>query len=172
MRKRTETHHQQVNGICIHAGSSKDLVDVLSLPLWESGLEVGEPRDTRPDSLIGCSESSKNAEKLVDFTVTRKESSFGGHFNEDAANGPDVDRRTVKSASHQDLWRSVPESDDFMCVGSDRETDAASKTEISQFDVSLRVNQQVLWFEITMKDTMSMTVSDPLKQLPQVGLDD
>ena len=53
-----------------------------------------------------------------------------GHFGEDAAYGPDVDRRRILLGSEEDLRRSVPEGDNLVCVGLDWESKGSGETEI------------------------------------------
>lgn len=52
-----------------------------------------------------------------------------------------------------------------MCVGSQRDTERPCQTEVGKLEVSLRVDQQVLRFEVSVKDTMRMAVVQPLYEL-------
>jgi hypothetical protein len=50
-------------------------------------------------------------------------------------------------------------------VGFHWEAEGAGETEIGEFDVSIFVNKQVLWFEISMHYTVRVAVSSRLKNL-------
>ena len=52
--------------------------------------------------------------------------------------------------SEQNFWRSVPHGDDFVRVGPHRVAEGSSEAKVGEFDDSLLVNQQVLWFQISM----------------------
>lgn len=52
-----------------------------------------------------------------------------------------------------------------MGVGFHWETEGTGETEISEFDVSIFVNKQVLWFKISMHYSMCVAVSSRLKNL-------
>jgi hypothetical protein len=56
-------------------------------------------------------------------------------------------------------------------VGPQWHTKGASQTKISQLQIALLVDQQVLGLEITVKNSMSMTVPDALAQLHHELLD-
>jgi len=95
----------------------------------------------------------------------------GGHLNEDASNGPDVNGGAIKRRPQEDLRRPIPKGHHFMSVRSNGETDRSGQTKVCQFDVTLDINQKVLRLKIPMKNSMSMAVRDSLEQLPQIRLD-
>lgn len=80
------------------------------------------------------------------------------HLCKYTADGPHVDGCAVVSRAEQDFGSSVPEGDDFMCVGAERNTEGASKTEVGKFEVTFFVDQQVLGFEIAVKDAVCVAV--------------
>lgn len=59
----------------------------------------------------------------------------------------------------------------LMGVSAQRNTKCSCQTEISQLQVTLTVNQQVLWLEITMKDAMAVAVADAFHHLCHELLD-
>jgi hypothetical protein len=120
------------------------LIVLLPLPLGETALEVWEGGDTRPVGFSWCAKNAENLEDLVDLRVTREERLASSHFGKDAANGPHVDTSRVLTATKQNLGRAVPEGDDFVSVSAERNAKGASQTEISQLQVALLVNEQVL----------------------------
>lgn len=58
-----------------------------------------------------------------------------------------------------------------MCVGSKRNTKRPSQTEISQLEVSVAVNQQVLRLEVTVQDAVAVAVANAFHQLSHELLD-
>ena len=58
-----------------------------------------------------------------------------------------------------------------MSVGLNRKTKGASKTEISELNVlSSRVDKQVLWFQITMENSVLVQVNQSLQDLIEEAL--
>lgn len=84
-------------------------------------------------------------------------------LTEDAANRPDVNPGGIVSRAEKHLGRPVPESNDLVSVGLERNGEGTSEAEISNLeDALLFVEEQVLGLEIPMKDTMAVTVSNAL----------
>jgi hypothetical protein len=147
------------------------LVVLLPLPLGETALEVWERLDARPVGLGGSAQDAEDLEDLVNLGVAGEEGLAGGHLGEDAADGPHVDTSGVLTTTEENLRCAVPESDDFMCVGTERDTERARQTEISQLQVALLVDEQVLRFEITVQDAVGVAVAGSLEQLERELLD-
>jgi len=147
------------------------LVILLPLPLGETALEVWERLDTWPVGLSGSAEDAEDLEDFVDLGVTGEERLAGRHLGEDAADGPHVDTSGVLTTTEKDLRCAVPESDDFVCVGTERDTECASQTEISQLQVALLVDEQVLRLEVAMQDAVGVAVAGSLQELKGELLD-
>lgn len=58
-----------------------------------------------------------------------------------------------------------------MGIGSQWNTKGSGQTEISEFKVAITVNEQVLWLQIAVKNTMAVAVTDTLAQLAHELLD-
>lgn len=154
-------------------------------PFGERGLKVGEAGlvlnarpfgfsggTQQPGSVSNCVSSKRgrrglleDLEDFVNLRVAGKEWFAGTHLREDTANGPHINTGRVLAAPEEDLWRSVPQGDDFVSVGSKGNTEGASETEIRELEVSIAVDQQVLRLEITVENTMAVAVSDTFAQL-------
>jgi hypothetical protein len=147
------------------------LVVLLPLPLGEAALEVWERLDTWPVSLGGSAQDAEDLEDFVDLGVTREEGLAGGHLGEDAADGPHVDTSGVLATAEKDLRCAVPQSDDFVCVGTERDTECAGQAEIRQLQVALLVDEQVLRFEVTVQDAVGVAVAGSLEELEREFLD-
>lgn len=87
--------------------------EVVLVPAREGGLVVGQRGDSRPDLFGRCAEDTEHTEELVDFGVPLEERLAGGHFGEDAADGPDVDGAGVALGAEEDFWSSVPQGDNL-----------------------------------------------------------
>ena len=146
-------------------------VVLLPLPLGETALEVWERLDARPVGLSGSTQDAEDLEDFIDLGVAGEERLAGGHLGEDAADGPHVDTSGVLATTEKDLRCAVPESDDFVCVGTERDTECAGQTEISQLQVALLVDEQVLRLEITVQDAVGVAVAGSFEELEREFLD-
>lgn len=59
----------------------------------------------------------------------------------------------------------------LMGVSSNGNGERSGQTEICKFNVSLAIEKQVLWFEITMKDAIHVAVIDGFEELVHVAFD-
>jgi len=81
---------------------------------------------------------------------------------------------SVVSSSEQQLWTSIPDRHHDLISLPQRlkrvPTDSR-ETEISDLDDSSRRNEDVCWFEISMKDVMGMEVEDSVDELMEEGFE-
>ena len=136
---------------------------ILSLPLRECCFEVGQSRDSLPNGFVGCPKSSEDSEQLINLWVSRKQRSVWSHLCKDTTDWPDINWRSIQRRSQHNLWWSIPKSDYFMSVSSNRKGNGSGQTKVCQFDVSFGIDQKVLRFQVSMKNTMGMTMRDALK---------
>ena len=141
------------------------LIVLLPLPLGEAALEIRERLDARPVSLGGSAQDAEDLEDLIDLGIAWEERLAGRHLGEDAADRPHVDASRVLTTTEKNLRCAVPESDDFVCVSAERDTECAGQTEIGQLEVAFLVDEQVLWFEVTVQDTVGVAVAGSLEKL-------
>lgn len=148
------------------------LVQVLSvgghrdtLPLREGSFEVWQFECSWPVILIRGTLHLEDLEDLVDFRVASEECFSLRHFCENTSDRPNIDRSGILFLTEQDLWCSVPESDNFMSVSLDWETKGSSQSEICQLNVTVLVNEQVLRFEVSVHDSVSVAVGSSLQNL-------
>ncbi|KAH3661521.1 hypothetical protein OGAPHI_006369 [Ogataea philodendri] len=71
---------------------------------------------------------------------------------------PDIDGWRVMLSSKQKLWASVPSGDDVGCQFFVWMAKRSGQTEIRQFQVAFWRDQQVIWFQIAMKNPVSMAM--------------
>ena len=157
---------ENLDAVCVD-----HLVILLPLPRREAALEVWEGCHTRPVLLGRSSKDAEDLEDLVDLRVTREERLAGSHLGEDTADGPHVDTSGVLAATEQNFGRAVPESDDLVSVGAERDAEGASETEIGQLQVTLLVDEQVLRLQVTVEDAVGVAVASAFEQLKGKLLD-
>ena len=134
--------------------------------LGERWFEVVKFEGVGPVVLVWGPQNSENLENLVNFRVTHKEGLPLDHLRKDAPCWPQIDSKTVRLLSKQDFRTSVPKCDNFVRVGLNWETKGASETKISQLNgSSVLVNQQILWFQISVEYAMLMEIDECLQDL-------
>lgn len=72
--------------------------------------------------------------------------------------------------AQEDFWSTVPERDDFVGIRSQGDTECTRQSKICQLEVPLVIDQQVLGFEISMKNASRVAEFDSLDQLVQISL--
>lgn len=135
------------------------LVVLLPLPLGETALEVREGCNAWPIGLGRSAQDAEDLEDLVNLGVAGEQRLAGGHLGENAADRPHVDTGGVLATTEQNLGSAVPESDDFVGVSAERDTEGAGKTEISELQVAIHVNEQVLGLKVTVQDAVGVAVA-------------
>ena len=113
----------------------------------------------------------EDLENLVNLGITREKGFSGTHLSKDGTDRPHVHASGVLSSTKQDLWSTIPKGDDLMGIASQRNAEGSSKTEISQLEISILVNQQVLGLQVTMQYTARVTVLDTLVKMQHELLD-
>lgn len=66
--------------------------------------------------------------------------------------------------------RSCDKDPYLVGVDPDRNTKGSSQAKVCQFDNALVVDQQILWFQVTMEHSATVTEVDALQYLVQVAL--
>lgn len=103
------------------------LLEILSVPLRERRLVVGQTADSGPDGLvrgtkqavisgIETQHSPEDAEDLVNLRVTGEQRLAHGHLGKDTANGPHVNGRRVMTRAEKDFGGAVPKGDNLGSV--------------------------------------------------------
>jgi len=157
---------EHLDAIRIH-----ELLVHLALPLGETGLEVREGGDAGPLGLGRGAEHAEDLEDLVDLAVAREQGLARRHLREDAPHAPHVDARAVLPAAEQDLRRPVPERDDFVGVGAQRDAEGAGQAEVGELEVAFFVDEEVLGLEVAVQDAVGVAVADAVQELRGEFLD-
>lgn len=110
----------------------------------------------------------EDAIELIHFRCARKQWLSIVHLKDNAGRTPDI-HSTVVALAQQHLGRPIPQSDNnwgefhFGVV-------RLGQTEVRYFQVSLRWEEQILWLQITMDDTICMQEVHARQQLPRQSL--
>lgn len=133
---------------------------------WASGMQMASAARVRGADV------PENLENLVNLRVAREERLARAHLGKDAADGPHVDARRVLAAAEENLGGAVPERDDLVGVGAQGDAKGAGETEISELQVAVAVDEQVLRLEVAVEHTVAVAVADALAQLAHELSDD
>mmetsp|Transcript_23375 Transcript_23375/g.33025 ORF Transcript_23375/g.33025 Transcript_23375/m.33025 type:complete len:203 (+) Transcript_23375:300-908(+) len=137
-------------------------------PFGKCTLKVFERRNAGPSSFCGSAQNSEDAEELINFGVGREKSSSHHHFSKNTTDRPDINRSCVLATAKKNFGSAVPKSDNLMSVRADRHTEGTSQTKVGKFQGSVLVNEQILRFEITVKNSVAMAKGNPFEKLPHV----
>lgn len=95
-----------------------------------------------------------------------------GQLEKDASKWPNINSCAVDFGSEENLRCSVPESDNLVSEGLERQPKAPSQAEIGNLNYWLRrVNQQVAWLEISVHYSSLVAVQEALENLVHNVLD-
>ena len=75
----------------------------------------------------------KDLRELVTVIYSSKEWLSVYNFSKDASDGPDIDRRSVVLGTKEDVWGTVPQSDDLVSKVLHWDAKGACQAEICQF---------------------------------------
>jgi hypothetical protein len=114
----------------------EEVFQALFLPSREGALEVGQFLESGPYFGGRGAHDRKDLEDLFDFIAVAEEEGLAGEaFDEDTANGPDIDCAGVKGLSEKDFWGPVPEGFDFVGESLLRDHHESGQPEVGNFDV-------------------------------------
>lgn len=148
-----------------------DLILLFALPLGEAGLEIRETRHAGPLLFRRRAQHAENLEDLVDLAVAREQRLLRRHLRENAPHAPHVHAGAVLSAAEQDLWRAVPQRDDFVGVGAQGDAEGAREPEVGEFEVAGAVDEEVLGFQVAVEDAVGVAVAYAEEELVGEFLD-
>ena len=122
-------------------------------------------RSQRPKHLL-------NDIKLVHLRISREHRLAIGDFPHNASNGPNIDRKGVRSRAEEKFRRAVPSRGHII-----RENisffNNASESEVTKLeDFSFDVNEKVFWFDVSMNDSIRMAPVNGIGELVDISLDE
>lgn len=147
---RTQLQHalQQINATRVDL--RQDGAQVLRVEDLEVRLVLRELADTRPRALRRRAHDAEDANQLVLIGGAGEQRTARVHLRHDAAGGPDVDAGVVGARAEEDVGRAVPQRHDLVGEGVDWDAKGARKTEITELELSLGVDEEVLRLQVTM----------------------
>jgi hypothetical protein len=113
---------------------------------------------------------SKNLKDLINFRVSHKQWLLFDHLCKNATNRPDINTKRVLLLSQEDFRSSVPKGFDFMGQSTNRYTEGSSKTKISKLDLSILINQEILRLQISMDNSLAVTMVKSIEDLIKIWL--
>jgi len=164
-------HHVCEQLHAVRFESWDDRLQVLGRPPWERWLVVWQGRDAWPCLFGWCAQQPEDSVKLINLRVAREQWTPCNHFSKDWSQRPHVDWACVLLGAEQDLRCTVPQRHHFVRVGTHWDAKGTGEAKVGELDVAVGVDQQVLWFQISVQDTVCMAKLNALQQLPHVTLD-
>merc|ERR1719180_621655 len=124
---------------------------------------------TRPNLFIHCSAEVSNKGKLVLLCVALHYWTPGPHLCHHTASAPHINRRAIVPLTKQQLWRSIPECHDSVCVAVSfvvlLDGESPGKTKVSQLQYPSLRDQDVGGFHIPVQDLVVVDVVEALEDL-------
>lgn len=149
----------------------EDVAQILGCIHLKTGLVLWVLRDAWPGAFRGRSHDAEYSDDLVLVGGPGEERPTSVHFGHDAASGPYVDTRIVRSASKKDIGGAVPQSHDFVGKCVDGDAKGARQAKIAELQQPLAVDEKVLRLQVSMKHSVLVAEVDALEQLVHEGLD-
>ena len=131
----------------------------------EVGFVFRKLGDSGPGAFGWCAHYSEDLLKLVFVCSAGKERPAGVHLCHYAPCRPDVDAGVVGAGAEEHVRSAVPEGDNFVGEGVDRNSKGAGETKVGEFKLAFIIDQEILRFEIAVEDTVVVAESDALKEL-------
>ena len=67
-------------------------------------------------------------------------------------------------------WTTLARHAYLVSVHSDGHSESSRETKVGKFDISRCIKQKILWFQVAVQDTMTMTEENALQQLVNIAL--
>ena len=121
--------------------------------------------NTRPRTFGRGPHEAENLLQLIFVGGAGEQWATGVHFCHDATGGPNVDAGVISSATKQDIRSTIPQGYNFVGESVDRNTKSSGKTKISEFELTFIVDEEILRFQVPVKNAVFVAKGDPLEQL-------
>lgn len=145
---------KQVNGKRVRLGEHV-LERHFRNPREGSQLDFGRIIDQALHGIVVWrAENAKDLVELVVVITASEERETGDHLCHDAACTPDVDGCRVGAGTEQHIGRTVPECDHLIGKRVDWNAKGTRQTKVGKFELTTLADEQVLWLEIAMKNTV------------------
>lgn len=131
----------------------------------EIGFVFRELGDAWPGTFGRRSHEPENLLELVFVGGAGEEWTARVHFCHDTPSRPDVDAGVVGATAEQDIGGTIPKGDHLVGKGIDRNTKSAREPEISELELALVVDEQILGFQVAVQHSVFMAEGDSLQKL-------
>ena len=133
-------------------------------------LELG---DSGPHGLVGSPEHLEDVQQLLNLGLAREHGRLSDELREDAPDGPHVHRGGVQRGSQEDLRGAVPQRDDLVGVGLERNAERPAQSEVRDLELELApVHEEVLGLEVPVQHAVLVAVRNSLDEVEHEPLHD
>ena len=92
-------------------------------------------------------------------------------FCQDAANRPDIHPDAVVLGSEEKFWSSIPPGDHDVSVNTSGRTKISGQAKVTQLEATFAVHQEIVGFEVAVKDPVVVEILQSEQGLQSVGFD-
>ena len=121
--------------------------------------------DLRPVFNFRSAQLPHNFHNLSDFRLSLKKHASLNKFIKDVAQGPNIDSEVIVGGSKKKFRSSVPQCLDFFRHGIKFLSNYPAQPEIRDFDVHVLVYQNILGFEVSVKNFVLVHIAHPQQNL-------
>jgi hypothetical protein len=160
---------QQINAAGINL--REDLPQVLCSIHLKVLLVFRELGDAGPGAFRWSTHDAEDADELVFVGGAGEERAARVHFCHDAASGPDVDAGVVGPGAKENVGGAVPEGYNFVGESVNGDSECSGETEIRKLELSFEVDEEILWLQIAVQDSVGVAEVNALQELMHKGFD-
>lgn len=99
-----------------------------------------------------CSEYRNSSFDLIKIVITREKWCSSKQLSKDAADGPHIKSVGVVRSVQDNLWGTIPSSNDVLSKCGGSLLVSSGQTKITNFQITVFVEEQVAWLQISMDD--------------------
>jgi len=122
-------------------------------------------RDIWPGTFGRRAHDAENAHELILVRRSGEEWPSSVHLGHHTTCRPYVDAGVVGAGSEEDVGGAVPERNDFIREGVYGNAECSRQTEISELELALGVDEEILGLEITVQDSVGVAEIYALEEL-------
>lgn len=154
--------YQEIHGIRMTLKLRAQVYQILiirNLPLRKIHAHLLKITYSLPGLWCRRTKNFENLEELVNLALALEKGLAGHHFEENAAQRPHVNARTVYLCAQHHFWCSVPECHHLVGVALKRKSERACQAKVSQLDGLLVVtDEDIAWLDVPVHDATLVAV--------------
>ena len=136
-----------------------------AFPFWKCCLKICELYCFWPIIIMRSPLNLKNLKYLINLRISNEQGFPLSHLSKYTTNAPNINRCRVLLGPKQDLRSTVPQRNHLMSVRFNWKPERSRQTKICQLHISVFINQQILRFQISVHNSMSVTICCRLQYL-------